>query len=64
MEMDGMNVRDLARELARLREELEDVGDDYPQLQRRIDALTRSIEHLQADLVRMREDRHAGSGEQ
>lgn len=50
-----MNLRDLARELARLREELEEVGDDYPQLERRIDALTGSIEHLQADLARMRE---------
>ena len=56
-----MNLRDLARELARLREELEEVGDDYPQLERRIDALTRSIEHLQADLARMREEREADS---
>lgn len=54
-----MNLRDLARELARLREELEEVGDDYPQLQRRIEALSRSMEHLQADLARMRDDHQA-----
>ena len=55
-----MNLRDLARELARLREELEEVGDDYPQLERRIDALTRSIEHLQADLAQLRLAREGG----
>jgi prefoldin subunit 5 len=58
-----MNMRDLARELARLREELEEVGDDYPQLERRIEALTSSIELLQSDLARMREERQAETKE-
>ena len=58
-----MNLRDLARELASLRQELEEGGTDYPQLQQRIESLTRSIEHLQADLATMRENwqtAHAG----
>lgn len=50
-----MHHRDIARKLAHLREQLEELGDDHPELQRRIDGLHRSLEHLRSDLREMRE---------
>lgn len=57
-----MKLHEIARNLARLREQLEEVGVDYPQLQRRIEALTHSLEHLQQDLAEMRHEREADRG--
>lgn len=49
-----MDERVAAKRLAYLREELHTLGDGHPDLQRRIEALNRSIEHLRADLAQMR----------
>lgn len=54
-----MGLDELASELTRLRARLAEAGADYPELQRRIEALTRSIEHLQADLAQLRRARPA-----
>lgn len=49
-----MAERAVAKRLAYLREELHALGESHPELQRRIEALSRSIEHLQEDLLPLR----------
>jgi hypothetical protein len=51
-----MDEGESARRCARVRDELRESGEAAPGLQHRIEALTRSIEHLQADLLRIRSD--------
>lgn len=50
----NMDERAVAKRLAYLREELQAVGEGHTESQRRIEALTRSIEHLREDLLQMR----------
>ena len=58
-----MTEREIARELARLREELAELGADAPRASHQTEVLGRSIAMLRTDLAAMRDAAHPGAAD-